>query len=110
MQEIFRYKQLGDRPERPCLRPVRGDRRPADVRQPAGIEGLKLPSNMFAERDPDAGLTRGESAETAEFSRHVGESDYSCPRTGARTRPSRDADDNANNGPARGRPRAHSVR
>ena len=39
MQEIFRFKQLGHRPERPGVRPVRGDRRAADVRQPAGGEG-----------------------------------------------------------------------
>ena len=39
MQEIFRFKQLGHRPERPGVRPVRGDRRAADVREPAGAEG-----------------------------------------------------------------------
>ena len=35
MQDIFRYQAAGHRPERPGVRPVRGDGRAADVRQPA---------------------------------------------------------------------------
>jgi len=49
MQEVFRYKQLAStRTAAPTA--SSSDRRAPDVHQPARSEGVKLPSNMFAER------------------------------------------------------------
>ena len=59
MQEVFRYKQVGHRPERPRVRPVRGDRRAADIHQPAGSEGRQVAVEHVRRTRPDEGLIVG---------------------------------------------------